>query len=136
MSLFAALGQKTPNPSTAAKFTTYCGILYMALGLTFLVWPGAIQTLLFESPFVGREEALFRIIGMVVLIIGWFYFIGGRTGSPAFIAATILDRLLLVPLVLIPTALAGVFPNVMFAFAVLDPTLASIAWYLLAQAKD
>jgi hypothetical protein len=47
----------------------------------------------------------------------------------------VVDRLVLVPLVLIPTALAGVFPHVLLTFAVLDPALALVAWRLLASSK-
>jgi hypothetical protein len=36
-------------------------------------------------------------------------------------------------LVLVPTALAGVFPKMMLVFAVLDPVLALVAWHLLRR---
>jgi hypothetical protein len=70
---------------------------------------------------------------MAVAIIGWLYFFGGRTGGRQFVAASVLDRLVFVPLVLVPTAAAGVFPHVMIAFAVLDPILALVAWHLLPR---
>jgi uncharacterized membrane protein len=108
----------------------------MAAGLLFLAWPGAVQKLFLEPAFTGREEALTRVLGMTVTIIGWLYFFGGRTGGRQFVASTVLDRLVLVPLVLIPTAAAGVFPHVMMAFAILDPILACVAWYLLSRASN
>ena len=43
------------------------------------------------------------------------------------------DWLILVPLVVVPTALAGVFPHTMIGFAILDPLLALGAWWLLAR---
>ena len=103
----------------------------MAAGSLFLVWPGALQAVLFESRFEGREEPLVRVLGMTVAIIGWLYVFGGRSGSNQFVAASVLDRIVLVPIVLIPLAVAGVFPVLMTTFAILDPVLAIVAWILL-----
>jgi hypothetical protein len=86
-----------------------------------------------ETAFIGREEGLVRVVGMMLTIIGWFYFFGGRTGARQIVAASIIDRVILVPVVLVPLALIGVFPKLMFSFAVLDPLLAMGAWYLLRK---
>jgi hypothetical protein len=98
-----------------------------------LAWPGQVQVMFGERPFVGDEAALIRVIGMLLTIVGWFYLFGGRTGGRQFVAATVLDRLILVPLVLVPTALAGVFPTTMLLFVVLDPVLALVTWHLLRR---
>lgn len=74
-----------------------------------------------------------RVLGMTVAVIGWFYIFGGRTGGRQFVASTVLDRVVIVPLVLIPLAIAGVFPVLLGFFAILDPVLGGIAWYLLAK---
>ena len=100
-----------------------------------LVWPGQAQVMFGERVFVGDEATLVRVIGMLLAVVGWFYFFGGRTGGRQFVAATVLDRLVLVPLVLVPTVLAGVFPRMMLVFAVLDPALALVAWHLLARRR-
>ena len=47
------------------------GFIYLALGALLLVWPGAVQTIFMDAPFVGHESALFRVLGMTVAIIGW-----------------------------------------------------------------
>jgi hypothetical protein len=107
----------------------------MAAGLSMLVWPGQAQVMFGERVFVGDEATLVRVIGMLLAVVGWFYFFGGRTGGRQFVAATVLDRLVLVPLVLVPTVLAGVFPRMMLVFAVLDPALALVAWHLLARRR-
>jgi hypothetical protein len=135
MSLLADLLDAPANLSAASKFTSYCGVIYMASGLLLLAWPGAVQTLFLDPPFAGREEALLRVIGMTIAIVGWFYIFGGRTGGRQFVASTVLDRIVLVPLVLIPAAIAGVFPHTMLTFAMLDPVLALGAWYLLAKSR-
>ena len=133
MSLLSDLTGAPAGLPAASKFTSFCGAFYVAAGLLFLVWPGAVQALFLDPAFVGRDEALVRVVGMAVAIIGWLYFFGGRTGGRQFVAASVLDRLVFVPLVLVPTAAAGVFPHVMITFAVLDPTLALVAWYLLSR---
>jgi hypothetical protein len=133
MSLLSDLAEAPAQRSAASRFTSACGLLYMAAGLSMLVWPGQVQVMFGERPFVGDEAALIRVIGMLLTIVGWFYFFGGRTGGRQFVAATVLDRLILVPLVLLPTALAGVFPRTMLLFVVLDPVLALVAWHLLRR---
>lgn len=133
MSLLKHLKESpTPLPASS-KFTIVNGILYMAIGALLLVWPGAVQTLTFAPDFDGHEASLIRVIGMAVVIIGWFYYFGGRSGSTQIVAASVLDRLLLVPIVLIPLAISGVFPVLLGAFAILDPVLGILAWRLLAR---
>jgi hypothetical protein len=133
MSLLSDLSEAPAKRSAASRFTSACGLLYMAAGLSMLAWPGQVQVMFGERPFVGDEAALIRVIGMLLTIVGWFYFFGGRTGGRQFVAATVLDRLILVPLVLVPTALAGVFPTTMLLFVVLDPVLALVTWHLLRR---
>lgn len=136
MSLISDLRQRPSHLSAASRFTSWCGLLYMAAGLMLLAWPDSVQAVFQDPPFVGQERTLARVIGMTVLIVGWLYHFGGRTGGRQFIAATVVDRLVLVPLVLVPVALGGTFPHVMFAFAVLDPLLALVAWRLLAVSEQ
>ncbi len=102
----------------------------MGSGLLLVFWPGLVQVIFRESGFVGREEALLRVLGLTLGVIGWFYFFGGRSGAEQIVAASVVDRLLFVPAVLIPIALMGVFPALLLTFAILDPTLAIIAWFL------
>jgi len=136
MSLLSDLLAPPQNQTAASRFTTGSGLFYMASGAIFLLWPAAAQALFQEPPFVGQESVLFRIVGMMLVVIGWFYFFGGRSGSRAFIAATVVDRLVLVPVVLVTAAMNGVFPHILSTFAVLDPALAAIAWYLLSDRRS
>jgi hypothetical protein len=133
MSLISDLRQRPAKLSPAARFTAACGLFYLAGGLLLLAWPDAIQVVLQDPPFAAQERALARVVGMMLAVIGWLYFFGGRSGTRQFVAATVVDRLVLVPPVLIFTALAGVFPHLLFTFAVLDPALALVAWWLLAR---
>ena len=124
MSLIGDLLEKPASLSTASKYTVMNGFIYLGAGAMFILWPGSVQTLFMDAPFAGKEEALFRVIGMTVAVIGWLYVFGGRSGGRQFVAAGVLDRWVLVPAVLVPLAIAGVFPHTFLAFAFLDVALA------------
>jgi hypothetical protein len=133
MSLLKTLMERPSALSKASRYTVMNGVLYMASGASMLLMPDVLRSIYMEPAFVGREEGLVRLVGMMITIIGWFYFFGGRTGARQIVAASIIDRIILVPVVLVPLALIGVFPHLMFSFAVLDPLLAVGAWYLLRK---
>ena len=133
MALIKDLLDKPPTLSTASKYTTMNGVVYLGAGALLLAWPGATQTLFLEPAFVGNEEGLIRMIGMTVAVIGWLYLFGGRSGSRQFVAASVVDRLVFVPAVLVPLAIAGVFPHLLVTFAILDPSLAIGAWSLFGR---
>jgi hypothetical protein len=130
MSFMSDLLEMPASRTTASKYTAMNGFIYLGLGALFLLWPGAVQTIFRDEPFTGHEGALFRVIGLTVMVIGWLYLFGGRSGSRQVVAASVLDRWILVPLVLVPIAIAGVFPHVLLAFALLDASLALGAWIL------
>jgi hypothetical protein len=130
MSFLSVLLEKPASLSKASKYTSMNGFIYLGLGALFVLWPGAVQTIFRDEPFIGLESALFRVIGLTVMVIGWLYLFGGRSGGEQVVAASILDRWILVPIVLVPIAIAGVFPHVLLAFAALDASLALGAWVL------
>jgi hypothetical protein len=119
----------------ASKYTIVGGLIYLSSGGLLVVWPGAVQTLLRDPAFVGHEAGLVRAMGVAVMVIGWFYLWGGRTGAQSFATATIFDRTILIPLVLLPLAAAGVFPHMMIAFAALDVGLGLGALALIYRAR-
>ena len=133
MSLIKDLLEKPPNLSTASKYTAMNGVLYLATGALFIAWPGVVQTLFMDAAFVGHERALFRVIGLMLVVIGWLYVFGGRSGARQAVASSVVDRLVFVPAVLLPLAVAGVFPHLFVALAILDPSLAIGAWILLGR---
>jgi hypothetical protein len=79
----------------------------------------------------GTSKGSSAVIGLTVVVIGWLYVFGGRSGGRQFSAASVIDRLIFVPVVLLPLATAGVFPHVLVAFTILDMSLAVGAWALL-----
>jgi hypothetical protein len=135
MSLIKDLLQKSPNLSAGSKYTEVNGLLYLGMGALLITWPGAIQTLFMDPAFAGHEEALFRVIGLTVVVIGWLYVFGGRSGARQAVASSVVDRLIFVPVVLVPLAISGVFPHFLVTLAILEPTLAIGAWALLNRTK-
>jgi hypothetical protein len=133
MSFLETLMATPDRLSTASKYTVFNGWIYMGAGALLVAWPGATQALFMERAFVGHEEGLIRALGLTVVVIGWLYYFGGRTGAPSVTAASIVDRLIFVPGVLLPLALSGVFPRLLVAFAILDPALAIGAWVLMRR---
>jgi hypothetical protein len=133
MPLIKELLARPPNLSTTSKYTVINGVIYLAVGVLLIAWPGATQTLFMDRAFVGDEQGLIRAIGLTVVVIGWLYLFGGRSGARQIVAASVVDRLVFVPVVLLPLAIAGVFPHLLLTFAVLDPALAIGAWVLFGR---
>lgn len=134
MSFFAAL-MKKPPATPLSTYTMWNGVLYMALGLSLFAWPGQAQLFFFADPFVGHEGGMLRLIGFVLVVVGWFYFMGGRTGATSFGLATVVDRML-VPVFLLPLGLLGeVDVHLVVPFAVLDPVLGAGAWVIWRRTR-
>ena len=130
--LIQALAEKSSARSTACRLTSISGLFYLAMGLTICAVPKLIPILFFEPTFTGREEGLFRLVGWIMAVVGWLLWIGGRSGARSFVAAGIVARLA-VPLVVIPLAMNGVFPHMMYVFGVLDPVSGLLTWRILSK---
>jgi hypothetical protein len=135
MSFMSDLQEKPSSLSAASKYTAMNGFIYLGLGALFILWPGAVQTLFMDAPFVSHEGALFRMLGLTIAVIGWLYLFGGRSGGRQVVAASVLDRWIIVPAVAVPVALSGVFPHAILAFALLDASLALGAWVISRRKK-
>jgi hypothetical protein len=101
-SLAYDLLEKPTNLPTASNYTALNGVIYLGIGVLLIVWPGVTQTIFMDADFVGLEGALIRVIGLTLVVIGWLYFFGGRSGAPQIVAASVVDRLVFVPVVLVP----------------------------------
>jgi len=131
MSILTIAFDKPTNLTPVSKYTVFNGFIYFGLGIALIVWPGAIQTLFRERAFIGDEQGLFRALGMAVAIIGYYLVVGGRAGSRQTAAASVIDRLTIVPLVLLPLAIAGVFPRFLITIVIIDFCLAMSTWVLV-----
>lgn len=107
MSLVNDLLEKPSELPITSKYTAINGALYLGTGALLVAWPGVTQMLFRDAAFVGREEGLIRVIGLTVLIFGWFYLFGGRSGARQIVVASVVDRLVFVPAVLVPVAMAA-----------------------------
>jgi hypothetical protein len=136
MSFTSDLLETPPSLSAASKWTAMNGFIYLGLGALFILWPGAVQTIFRDDDFAGHEEAMFRVLGMTVAVIGWLYLFGGRSGGRQIVPASVLDRWILVPAVLVPVAIAGVFTHSFLAFTLLDASLALGAWVLRSNVRN
>ena len=82
----------------------------------------------------GRQpewQVVLVAIAMPVLLFGLVSLrsrVGGHWCGPALLLGV-------VPLVLVPLALTGVFPHLLLTFAILDPVLGFAAWYLLERER-
>jgi hypothetical protein len=132
-SLINDLLEKPSSLSTASPYTVWNGVIYLGVGVLLIVWPGVTQTLLTERAFVGSEQGLIRVLGLAVVVIGWLYLFGGLSGGRQVVAASVIDRMIFVPVVAVPLAIAGVFAHLLVLFTVLDVTLAIGARLLLRR---
>ena len=128
MSLFKYLLERPSNLSTSSVYTAFNGVIYLTAGVLLIVWP-------MHRDFVGNERGLIRVVGMTIVVIGWLALFGARTGGRQFVAASVIDRLIFVPVVLLPLAFTGVFPHLLVAFTILDMSLAVGAWVLFNGEK-
>ena len=113
-----ATGPTTP----LSRYIEINGVMYAALGLTLFFFPGGLA-LIGASPLQGQEAGLVSALGMTLLIIGWFYVMGGRTRADSYGLATVVDRLL-VPFFLVPLWWMGALdPYLALPFAIADPLL-------------
>ena len=133
MSLIETLLEKPTNLPITSRYTTMNGIVYLSAGALLILWPGAVQAIFRDRAFVGDEQGIIRALGMAVVVIGWLYLFAGRSGSGQAVAASVIDRLTIVPLVLLPLAAYGVFPHLFIFFALLDMSLGIGAGVLLRR---
>jgi hypothetical protein len=127
MQLVRDLFGKAPEQSAVSRFLALNGAIYIAAGAILVMWPGSMQAVFGDAAFVGREQGLIRVVGLTVVIIGVLYLLGGRGNSAQIIAVSILCRPVLVPATILPIALAGVFPGLLFTFVFLDMGLSVIS---------
>lgn len=118
-----------------ARYTQVNGFLYLALGLVVYAWPN-VMGLVGAGQLEGQEPALYRIVGLAIAIIGWFYVMGARTNRDSFGLATFADRIL-VPFFVLPLVFTGqVDPMLVLPVAILDPILGVGAFVLWKRQAD
>jgi hypothetical protein len=132
LGIFAGTPRSAATPPSNVAAVLPPRAMYIVRRL-LIVWPGVTQTLFIDRAFVGDEQGLVRVMGLTVVVIGWLYLFGGRSGGRQVVAASVVDRLIFAPGVLVPLAIAGVFPHLLLAFACLDVALAIGAWVIFGR---
>lgn len=121
--IVAMLATPDEPPTPLARYTKACGLFYGATGLFLYAFPGGLSSAGAADPLQGQEAGLIRVLGMTLAVVGWFYWMGGRTNADSFGLGTVADRLL-VPVFLLPLAATGaVDPGLIVPIAILDPLL-------------
>lgn len=83
--------QKPRELSATSRYIVLNGIIYIAGGMFLMAWPASIQILFRHRAFVGDEQGLIRVIGLTVVVIGWFYLFGGRSGARQVVVASVIN---------------------------------------------
>ena len=116
--------------TTLIQFTKACGCMYLGIGMLFLLFPSIVVHLGILSGFQGQEEGLFRMLGLTIAIIGYFYWFGARTQATSFALSTVVDRLLVPFVFLFIYLVCDVHLMLVLPMAILDPILAVVAFLL------
>jgi hypothetical protein len=121
----------TNKKTRLIKYLEINSYLYMFLGLWICFYPTFLSSIGLFPEVSGREIGFIQVIGFTLFVIGYFYFFGSRTRKKSFCLATIIDRLILVPIVLgfivVTDSLEFDF---ILPFLILDPLLALGALYI------
>jgi hypothetical protein len=124
MSFIRELAARPAELSPLARYTVVNGYVYLAVGAGLYAAPrGVLAALPAVGPLTVTEAGLVHVAGIAVVIIGWFYVMGGRTGATSFGLATVVDRLAL-PVLAVPILLGGVPAGLVLPLVVLDVVLA------------
>lgn len=134
-----ALGMhETPLRITPThRFLFLQGVLYAGAGLLFMILPrqsvylvtlGALSTDSFEIDDSGHptELRMLQFTGFLVMLVGYFYMQGARENTLHFVAASTLNRVVFVPLLMLLLAIFGARLPLCILFALLDPALTAL----------
>lgn len=123
--LWHAEGQQRP-----AKTVEVFGWLILLEGAILLLWPQLAVDVLHLPALTEQGSNYLRLVGVLVSGVGMLYAVSGRTNAQGFVFASLLDRPLVPPLMLV-LWWQGILPGSLAAiFAVQD--FASFLWTLSA----
>jgi hypothetical protein len=123
--LWRAQGQQR-----SAKTVEAFGWLILLEGAILLLWPQLAVDVLHLPPLTEQGSNYLRLVGVLVSGVGMLYVVSGRTNAQGFVFASLLDRPLVPPLMLV-LWWQGILPGSLAAmFAVQD--FASFLWTLRA----
>jgi hypothetical protein len=116
--------------SKAARSVWVFSIYLFILGAVLVIVPNALL-----SPFGFPEthEVWVRVVGMLVVILGYYYLTAARSESTPFLRATVVGRCAVLVFFIVFVGV-GLAPPTLILFGVIDA--AAAAWTGMALAKD
>mmetsp|Transcript_2025 Transcript_2025/g.4682 ORF Transcript_2025/g.4682 Transcript_2025/m.4682 type:complete len:186 (-) Transcript_2025:25-582(-) len=105
------------------------GVLYFVLGMQTWLVPETAHYTFLMPPLEPAEAQIARLGGMGMMVVGYFYMQMARTNSPFVVAASIFNRLLLVPPMFAVAGMLGARWQVCLAIALLDTALALLTFH-------
>ena len=135
-------------PRRVSAFLVCQGASYCGAGMALVLWPGWSCKLLVSIGLGGSgatgddfrlsaaEAAMTRLAASLLVGVGWFYIHGGLSKRLHFLAATCLNRAVLVPFLTTLLAILGARMHLCVLFGVLDPVLTMLTYLVLLGCKD
>lgn len=137
-------------PGRVGWFLAFQGVSYAGIGIGLVLWPdwciSLLITILAMPPSasdgssgsgMGESEiAMTRLGGSLLAGTGWLYIHGGLSNRLHFLAATCLDRAVMVPFMLALLALLGARLHLCVLLGVGDPVLTLLTYLVLIGCKD
>ena len=122
------------NQSRAAKSVEVFGYIMLAESLAILLVPELVAALLQLDPLSAQSATYFRIGGLLIGGLGILYVISGRLSANGFIFASMIDRPLVPPAMLLLWSLRIVPGTLAIAFSMLD--FGTVLWTFFAWRAD
>ena len=120
--------------SRAAKSVEIFGYIMLAESLAVLLVPELVAALLQLDPLSVQSATYFRIGGLLIGGLGILYVISGRLNANGFIFASMIDRPLVPPTMLLLWSLSIVPGTLALAFSTLD--FGTFLWTFFAWRAD
>jgi hypothetical protein len=102
--------------SNAAKSVLVFGIYLVVVGLVFLVVPNLGLTLFGLPP---TTEPWIRVVGLIVVRVGYLYVQAGRHELMSFFRATLIERAIYIVVVIV-LIVTGILQPILILFPVID----------------
>jgi hypothetical protein len=115
--------------SREAKTVEIYGWLIFAEGILILLCPQHVAVLLRFGPLDHEGSMFFPLAGLLVAGIGMLYFVSGRMNAEGFVFATLLDRPLVPPIMVVLWCSEKLPGSLALLFA--GQELVSFLWTLL-----
>lgn len=114
---------------TAAATVRAFGAYLWVLGTLLLLFPSLVL-----SPFglPVPDDVWIRVVGVLVINIGSYYWFGARDDQPRFLVATVYARVFVL-VAFIGFVVAGLAPPMLIAFGVIDSAGALWTWLVLRK---